>query len=447
MKAEGIGNKVFLITILCVALAFFLYLRPRLFAPEPPPSIADRLPVGEFIGTYKLVTMAEELNGIAFENKLPFREFFTSDFVLTQAKNYGLDLQSNAYFYGNRSNEFGTIVKLIDSSQIQSGLRRLSQFFKLRDTVIFKEKATILGKTGVYIYHTKNLLFVYKGSKFKYRMAKFLFAKKDEVEEAWTNFNKQNCFSNRSLSVYFASKDLSEVGFDYALFSYKSDTSNVQVLSNFHAFYDTKLKLKESLFGQEEKNAKKNMEVHLDVSQFVLDKKHPFYTWLLRKSGKVGFPLVTFMETWSGDLSYSEGGMQLVNEEFVEMGYDDEFNPIETKKIKQVPINGFSVFMGTNTSPDKLLNRLFAKGILTQQNGSYYCLFSPPLNLIQASNYISLNTQKAKIKQKYANGIHGKWMYENLPFEFVIDSITQRNIYSKLIFNGGKALKKLQQLN
>ena len=59
MKTEGVGNKVMLIALLCAALALFLYIRPRLFAPDPPPSLLDRLPESEIVGRYNLLDIAK----------------------------------------------------------------------------------------------------------------------------------------------------------------------------------------------------------------------------------------------------------------------------------------------------------------------------------------------------------------------------------------------------
>ena len=74
-----------LIALLCAALALFLYIRPRLFAPDPPPSLLDRLPESEIVGRYNLLNIARETNSLMFKNKVPFREYMTYDFLLGQA--------------------------------------------------------------------------------------------------------------------------------------------------------------------------------------------------------------------------------------------------------------------------------------------------------------------------------------------------------------------------
>ena len=71
MKTEGVGNKVVLIALLCAALALFLYIRPRLFAPDPPPGLLDRLPESEIVGRYNLLDIAKETNSLMLRTKFP----------------------------------------------------------------------------------------------------------------------------------------------------------------------------------------------------------------------------------------------------------------------------------------------------------------------------------------------------------------------------------------
>lgn len=112
MKSEGNGNKIMLIVMLCVALALFLYIRPKLFAPNPPALLVDRLPESEIIGRFKLLDAAREANALMFKNKTPFREYMTYDFLLSQAKSFGIDIQRPGYFFSNGEEEWGTYVSL-----------------------------------------------------------------------------------------------------------------------------------------------------------------------------------------------------------------------------------------------------------------------------------------------------------------------------------------------
>jgi len=95
MKAEGIGNKVLLIVMLCALLGLFLYLRPRLFAPKPEPTLMDRLSEGHIIGRFFLLDVARETSSMLYKQKVPFREYMTYDFLLSQGKSYGLDIQKS----------------------------------------------------------------------------------------------------------------------------------------------------------------------------------------------------------------------------------------------------------------------------------------------------------------------------------------------------------------
>ena len=142
-----------LIALLCAALALFLYIRPRLFAPDPPPSLLDRLPESEIVGRYNLLNIARETNSLMFKNKVPFREYMTYDFLLGQAKGIGIDIQSTGYFFSNGKDEWGTFVTVMDSSKIQNGLNRLEQYTHISDTIIYNRKVKKIDDLGLYIFY------------------------------------------------------------------------------------------------------------------------------------------------------------------------------------------------------------------------------------------------------------------------------------------------------
>ena len=140
LRTEGIGNKIFLIALLCAALALFLFIRPRLFAPEPKPTLLDRLPESEILGRFYLLDVARETSPMLFYHKIPFRDLASADFLLSQAKSFGLDVQKQGYFFADRSGEWGAFLSVIDSSRIQNGLMKLEQFVPGNDTTILQRK-------------------------------------------------------------------------------------------------------------------------------------------------------------------------------------------------------------------------------------------------------------------------------------------------------------------
>jgi hypothetical protein len=210
LRSEGIGNKILLIVMLCAALGLFLYLRPSLFAPEPRPRLMDRIPEGDLIGRFYLLDVARETSSMLYKQKVPFREYMTYDFLLSQGKSYGLDLQKPGYFFSNGEQEWGSFISVLDSSKINAGLIRLSQFFDVSDTVLFDQRVQKVKALGIYMYYDKDFLFVYHGNELKKQLGKALFAKYGEIESNWKRFKNIKTFRNEKLVVFAKSEELSE---------------------------------------------------------------------------------------------------------------------------------------------------------------------------------------------------------------------------------------------
>jgi hypothetical protein len=443
MRTEGVGNKVMLIALLCAALALFLYIRPRLLAPDPPPSLLDRLPESEIVGRYNLLDIARETNSMMFKNKVPFREYMTYDFLLGQAKGIGLDIQSTGYFFSNGTDEWGTFVTVIDSSKIQNGLNRLEQYIHISDTLVYNRKVKKIKELNLYIFYDKNYLLVYKGSKFKRRLGKALFAHEGDMENSWEKFLKNPVFKKEDIVLYSNSPKLKKFGFDYAMFAHDSDSLNIKLKTYLHS--NKALKIKEKKTGltfERSKQSTKALEIHLDISEFKKDPNGPLYKWIVELGKKVSFPTTTFFEAWDGDLSFQEGGTQLINEEVVEMSYDEEFNPIEIRKVNKVAVPAYSLIFSVNGNGQKLVSALFSKGIITKQGKHYHFLFSPPLTLNILPKSISAYTSGRSPKVTSGSTCNGLWNYKGTDILFRIDSLKKKEVYGSLEFQVASFLKR-----
>jgi hypothetical protein len=443
MRTEGVGNKVMLIALLCAALALFLYIRPRLFAPDPPPSLLDRLPESEIVGRYNLLDIARETNSMMFKNKIPFREYMTYDFILGQAKGIGIDIQSTGYFFSNGKDEWGTFVTVNDSSKIQNGLNRLEQYIHITDTVIYNRKVKKIKDLGLYIFYDKDYLLVYKGSKIKRRLGKAIFAHEGDIENSWEKFLKNPVFKEEDIVLYSNSPRLKKFGLDYAMFAHDSDSLNIKLKTYLHS--SKKLKIKEKTAGatfERSKLSTKALEIHLDISEFKKDPKDPLYKWIVALGQKVSFPTTAFFEAWDGDLSFQEGGTQLINEEVVEMSYDEDFNPIEVRKTNKVAVPGYSMLFSVNENGQKLVSALFSKGIVTKQGKHYHFLFSPPLTLNILPKTISAYTTGRSPKVTTGSSCNGLWNYKGTDILFRIDSLKKKEVYGSLEFQVASFLKR-----
>lgn len=443
MKTEGAGHKTILIILLCFALALFLYIRPKLFAPEPPPVIQDRLPTADLLGRFNILESAKEAQSLMFKNKVPLREYFTADFLLSQAKGMGIDIQSNGYFFSNGDSEWGIIVSVIDSSRILNGLERLEQYFEIKDTLIFGRTVKKLEQFGMYLFYDSDYLLLYQGNRFRKYMARALFAIKDERDEAWVNFLRHQTFANEQNVLYTNSKDLNQFGIEYALFAYDSDSLNVKLKTYIHSNKPFKIKPKASGIALvNSANATKALELHLDITQFRKDKLDPLYKWIVKKGRKIGFPTDLFFQAWEGDLSLQEGGTYFVNEEVVEMTYDDEFNPIEKRTNIKVPVPGYSLALSVNDKSKAFVNALFAKGIVTKQGKSFRFLFSPPLNLNMKKGVIQAYTTPFPSKIVTGSQSRGLWKYKGTDVHFQIDSLKSQDAYGSLEFKVANLVKR-----
>ena len=190
------------------------------------------------------------------------------------------------------------------------------------------------------------------------------------------------------------------------------------------------------------KHSTKALDIHLDISEFKKDPNGPLYKWIVGLGRKVSFPTAAFFEAWEGDLSFQEGGTQFIDEEVVEIEYDEEFNPIPVKKINKVAVPGYSLLFSVNENSQKLVSALFTKGIVTKQGKHYYFLFSPPLTLNILPEKISAYTAGKSPKMTTGSSCNGLWNYRGTDILFHIDSLKKKEIYGSLEFEVASLLRK-----
>jgi len=442
MRTEGIGNKILLIVMLCAALGMFLYLRPRLFSPEPAPTLIDRLPESEILGRFYLLDVARETSSMMYYQKIPFRDLISAEFLLSQGKSFGLDVQKPGYFFSDEEGEWGTFLSVIDSSKIDAGVRRLQEFTEIRDTIIHKRKLHFLPNQNMYLFYDKSYIFLYHGNQMKKRLGHAMFAKNGEAGDSWKKFESLKTFKNEKLVVFSSSERLKKLGIDYGLFSHDSDSISFKLKTYIKASRPLKIKLKEpevSLAGTP--NMEKELNLHIDITEFRKDKQHPLYKWIAEMGRKVSFPTDAFFAAWNGDLTFQEGGTQMVKEEVIATEYDDEFNLTEVRTTKLVPVPGFALLI--SVSDKSFINTLFAKGIITKQDAKYRFLFSPPLKMNIKPDYISAySSDKSPVVGKGGASCSGLWNYKGTKVAFRIDSLTTNEVFGSMEFPVHRLLRK-----
>lgn len=444
MRNEGIGNKILLIFMLCAAFGLFLYLRPHLFSPDPPPTMLDRLPESDILGKVDLLDVARETSPMMYYNQIPFRDLTSAEFLLSQGKNFGLDVQKPMYFFANETGEWGAFLSVIDSSKINSGILRLKEFTAIEDTLIHKRRLHFMPDLDLYLFYDKSYLFVYHGDKMKMRLGRTIFAKRGQIGMLWKKFEGLQLFKTEKLVVFSTGKKMKELGIDYGLFAHDSDSTSFKLKSYIKSSYPLKIKLKEpALALEDQKGMDKSLNLHFDITEFRKDKNHPFYKWVKKKGKTVSFPVDAFFDAWEGDLSFRQGGTQMINQEVIETSYDDEFNLTEIRTTKKVPVPGFSILFTTNDKAQTLISQLFAKGIITkQEKRRYRFLFSPPLKMTILPQYIVAYSSEFQPRFSKGSSCSGVWNYNGTNIVFGIDSLKSHEIYGSVEFPVNRLIRK-----
>ena len=194
-------RKIIFILLLATSVGGFLYLKPYLNGHADQPTFEDRLPKADFLGRCYLLDLARETSGMLFYNKIPFRDFFAQEFLLSQGKSYGLNIQKPVYFFANEDGNWGLMVEVSDSSKIYPGIQRLSKLLSLTDTLIYEQKTYKLENESGYLTYDKNWLFLYKGSQYTNELKQILFAKKGGVAPCWKDFLKEKQFKDEKLVI------------------------------------------------------------------------------------------------------------------------------------------------------------------------------------------------------------------------------------------------------
>jgi hypothetical protein len=149
-------------------------------------------------------------------------------------------------------------------------------------------------------------------------------------------------------------------------------------------------------------------------------------------TSKISFPIADFIDIWSGDFCFEEGGFYLVSEKYIETELDDNFEPTQVEKTRYKNVPRYSLMFTVNEPANKLLDKLLTKGILTQEEEQFRFLFSPQLKLRlrddQVVFYSTVNPPRNYVSSK--NRID--WTYKGTDFEFQVDSLSNKKVFGSI---------------
>jgi hypothetical protein len=440
-----LAKKVLTIIILAIALGSFLYLRPYIFKKEIPPRLIDRLPDAEFIGKANILELARETSGMMFYNKVSFRDFTSYEFILSQSKMYGINLQKPAYLFGNENGSLGALMQVTDSSKTANGIERIKNFIAIRDTNIFETRIWYSPKEKTYIHYGKNYLLVYKGTDIENILEQVVRAKNFGINKEWKKFLSQTKFNSDHLVISSNWKKLKQFGFETAMFAHDSDSLSFNLKCYVKKKAPFYLKNKPGgISFSTISNSNKSVEMHFNVDNF---NKHPedsLYATLLRIGKKFGFPIVDFFNAWEGDLCFAEGGLQKVKEKYITTELDEEFNTTEVEKTREVEVPGYSLLISTNKKAPVFVNKLFQKGYLRQDGKQFRILFSPLLNLIQTKEYFALYSGEYLPEVISSNQNKVVWTSLETKYTFQIDSLNNHELFGSMQIPVARLFKRNQ---
>jgi hypothetical protein len=402
-------RKVFLIIFLAVALACFLFLKPFFFQKKIEARLIDRLPSADFIGRINILELARETSGMMYYHKLPFRDITSKEFLLSQGKAYGLNLQKPIYVFGNESGDGGCLIYVRDSVKIAAGIERLRKSVNIKDTII------------------------YRGSSFSKTLNCVLKAKYKKTLPLWNKFFKDGNFKNEHLVIYSNWPKLKDAGIKTAIFAHDSDSLSFNLkifLKKTKPFY---IKKKDAgLAYSSVPNVNKSVELHLDISELKKHLDDPFLLLGMNLGKRIGFPFIDFIKAWEGDLCFVEGGTQKIRENYIETELDENFNTTEVQKYRDVLVPGYSLYFSSNENGKKFINRLFARGIMTSESGKIRILYSPLLSIRQEKGNIQLysGNQAPRLMNSSNNNI--VWSNKGTIYRFNIDSLNRHELVGSL---------------
>jgi hypothetical protein len=428
-------KKFSLIFILAVALIAFLILRPYIFPKTEIPRVEDRLPDADFIGRAYILDVARETSGMLYYHKVPFRDLFTQEFILSQGKLYGLNLQNPVYFFANEGGDWGAIVQVSDSSKMMEGIERLRKFIEIEDSMYDDHRVYHYPKEKGYLTYSNNYMLLYKGEKFDSIFHRVTKAKRGDLSATWKSFLKEGQFKDDKLVLFSNWSKLKEKGIETAIFAHDSDS----ISFSLKAYIRNKKPLnfsmkKEGLNLKTGEFTSKMVNLHLDITKLRNAPEDPLYQLLVKLGKKIGFPTKDFLNAWEGDLSFRQGGYQVVKETYIESVLDDDFNVTEVEMEKEVKVPGFTLMLSVNKNGRQLINRLVAKGIITQNENKdkYRVLFSPELKMTSKENYFIFHTGQYAPKTINDGNNSAIWTQQGTKLEFSLDSISKYEVFGSI---------------
>ena len=433
-------RKISLLILAAIFFASILFIQPWKYfqADDQLPTFYDRLPPSENIGRTDILRLSRALSKSFYHYQYPIREFLSPEFLLGQAKNYGIDLQSSVYFFADVKDskyftDIGIMAMVLDSSKIGEGIKRFQNLIPFRDTVICSHRVFVYGTQQLYITYGDDWFLFYIGPNFDARLKSALFAKKNDIPADWRTLLNNFDMTDHNIVMRSFSTKLRSRGIQEATITAENDSSSVTFFSQLNPFDTVSFSLKTGYQFKEKEFTKRLINLHLDVTNIKRNSRDPIFALLNEFGKKVSFPVDAFLDAWSGDLAFRNGGTYLLNEKYIESELDENFNISEVIKTKETKISGVSGYLGVSGNSKDFLKTMYRKGILTEEGKRIRFLYSPPLNLKTSDSTYLFYSSNYKPELFPGDQNNGVWTVSNTQLNFYLDSTTTRSIYGRII--------------
>lgn len=430
-----------IIFIIAALFGTFLIIRPYILRNNEKVEILDRLPDADFMAILNPLQLANEAKGMMFKHKIPYRDFVSGEFLLSQAKGFGVNFQIPVYAFGNQTGEFGLLAELTDSSKVLNGVKKLMHFFNIDEKIIDHKKVYKFKDFNGYLTYSKDFILFYIGEAPKTTFNRVFNAKANQVSPNWMNFSNSSNENGKSLILYSRFKEFSSADIHHIISYPYFDSTNMYITTMIKFNDSLPFKMKEDGRGiLSNSNSSKELQLHVDPNYLQRNVDHPINALLAKISKKIHFPYWDFIKAWKGDLSFQQGGWVTVQEEFIESEMDDDFNITEIIRKQDVKVPGFNCFVTLDNSKVNIQKSLEKRGLLTLQEDGYRFVFSPPLKYYhnQLEHLYYATKAKPKIQDCKINFV--RWPINGTIYNFHIDSLANQTIYTTLSFSPEKIL-------
>jgi hypothetical protein len=426
-------KKLAFILFLAFLLGVLLYLKPFESPKEELEKIETFLPDAELVGQVYLLDFLTESTDLMLFNEISQRQFLTSEFVLSLAKKFGLDVQNPVYVFANERGDAGSVVPLYTTQKLKSALDRISLDNNVKDTLIGQDRIYHLTDYQVHIFHRDHFLFIYYGDYF-YEIYKESVANKERgIADTWKGLFSNPIFPNENLVLYSESEVLKQFGIDHAFMAHDSDSSGFHLKSSIKINDSIPFFVKDS--GRAIKfsaRSKRTIDLHLNTAELSEEVEELLIEKLSLLTSKINFPIADFIDIWSGDFCFEEGGYYLVSEKYIETELDDNFEPTQVEKTRYKNVPRYSLMFTVHEPANQLIDKLLKKGILTQEDEQFRFLFSPQLKLRLLDDEVVFYSTANPPKHYTSLRNRIEWTYKGTDFEFQVDSLSNKTVFGSI---------------